>query len=178
MKLVTILVMLLLITACAVESDVQTSDAPAPTPTHTVTPTATATPEPVTDRTVLLEEFAQTWGDAIAKQEWAFAHALYPDEFKEKCPQLDFAGLMTFVWAFAGYPDDLEFRVDEVRIDGDKGWVDGSYHKNGVTIDILPSDDEEADEQDVVWKDGKWSLYMSPDDLAVHKPCELETDEE
>ena len=43
MKLVTIFVMLLLLTACAVESDVQTSDAPAAPPTA-VPPTATPKP--------------------------------------------------------------------------------------------------------------------------------------
>ena len=47
MKLATILVMLLLITACAVESDVQTSDAPAPTPAPTTPPEPTATAVPI-----------------------------------------------------------------------------------------------------------------------------------
>ena len=47
MKLVTILVMLLLITACAVESDVQTSDAPPPTPAPTTPPEPTATAVPI-----------------------------------------------------------------------------------------------------------------------------------
>ena len=47
MKLVTILVMLLLITACAVESDVQTSDAPPPTSAPPTAVPPTATPKPI-----------------------------------------------------------------------------------------------------------------------------------
>ena len=199
MKLVTILVMLTLTIAACGDGGNGPASAPEPTstliplpathvPTPTPEPTATpiptsppvstATPEPVIDRAVLLEEFAQVFGNAIAKQEWALAHALYPDEFKRKCPQLEFATLMTFVWDFAGYPEDLEYRVDDLQIDGDDGWVDSSYLKDGLIIDILPSDDEEDHGPWAVWVDGEWSIYMSPDDLAADEPCSLETSEE
>ena len=47
MKLVTILVMLLLITACGGQADVQTSDAPAPTSAPPTAVPPTATPKPI-----------------------------------------------------------------------------------------------------------------------------------
>ena len=47
MKLATIFVMLLLITACGGQADVQTSDAPAPTSAPPTAVPPTATPKPI-----------------------------------------------------------------------------------------------------------------------------------
>ena len=152
---------------------------PTPLPaTPTPAPTASPTPEPTvpdsgqdTDREALLEAFAQRWGDAMAMREWAFAHGLYPDEFRERCTVTDFAALMTSVWAFYGVPEGATYVVEGVRVDGDHGWVDGHYEKDGVQMDLDTDGDVEPE---AVWWDGEWAFYLSPAQLAEGNLCALD----
>ncbi len=145
-------------------------------PAPTSTPTATPEPTPIStaqdpDRAALLKEFAQLGGDAMAKREWAFVHALYPDEFKAKCSLGDFAGLMTFAWAFSGIPEGVAYVVEGVTIDGDQGRVESYFEKDGVQIEL---DDDGDEEPDFIWQDSKWVAYVSPEDLAEEDPCSLD----
>ena len=103
-----------------------------PTPTVAATPTPTDTAQD-SDRATLLKDFAQLGGDAMAKREWAFVHAFFPDEFRAKCSLGDFAALMTFGWAFLGIPEDSSYVLDGMRIDGDNGWIDSHLEKDGGT---------------------------------------------
>ena len=152
---------------------------PTPLPaTPTPAPTASPTPEPTvpdsgqdTDREAPLEAFAQRWGDAMAMREWAFAHGLYPDEFRERCTVTDFAALMTSVWAFYGVPEGATYVVEGVRVDGDHGWVDGHYEKDGVQMDLDTDGDVEPE---AVWWDGEWAFYLSPAQLAEGNLCALD----
>ena len=139
-----------------------------------VATTVAATPSPTAqdpDRAALLKEFAQRWGDAMAKREWAFVHALYPDEFKAKCSLGDFAGLMTFAWAFSGIPEGVAYVVEGVTVDGDQGRVESYFEKDGVQIEL---DDDGDEEPDFIWRDGKWTVHVSPEDLAEEDPCSLD----
>ena len=154
------------------------SATPEPTtvPTGTKVPT-TATPESTPtqdiDRVALLEEFAQLRGDALANREWAFLYAFFPDEFKAKCTGIDFAALMNFFWAFAGIPEGVTFVLEEVRVKGDQGWVEGRIEKDGVEIDFF--DDDGDDEPDSIWQGDKWTIYQSPEELAEEDPCSLDS---
>ena len=148
------------------------TDTPVPSPTVEPTPTSTATDtaqDP--DRAALLKDFAQLGGDAMAKREWAFVHALYPDEFKAKCSLGDFAGLMTFAWAFSGIPEGVAYVVEGVTVDGDQGRVESYFEKDGVQIEL---DDDGDEEPDFIWRDGKWTVHVSPEDLAEEDPCSLD----
>ncbi len=153
-----------------VESLLPTNTPFSPTaePTPTSTPTATAQDS---DRATLLKEFAQRWGDAMAKREWASVYALSPDNFKAKCSLGDFAGLMTFGWAFLGIPEDSSYVIEEVSVDGDDGRVASYFEKDGVQIEF---DDDGDIEPDAIWRDGEWIFYQSPEDLAEEDPCSLD----
>ena len=72
----------------------------------------------------------------MAKREWAVVHALYPDEFKAKCTWTDYAGMMTFAWAFAGIPEGVTYVVKGVTVDGDQGRVQAYLEKDGVQIEL------------------------------------------
>ena len=152
---------------------------PTPLPsTPTSVPTASPPPEPavpaagqISDRAALLEAFAQRWGDAMAMREWAFARGLYPDEFRDRCTVTDFAALMTAVWAFYGVPEGLTYVVEVVRVDGDHGWVDGHYERDGVQMDLDTDGDVEPE---AVWRDGEWAFYLSPAQLAEENLCALD----
>ena len=163
------LLILLVAVACGTE-------APEPTATTESMATGAATPTPTAtaqdpDRAALLKDFAQLGGDAMAKREWAFVHALYPDEFKAKCSLGDFAGLMTFAWAFSGIPEGVAYVVEGVTVDGDQGRVQAYLEKDGVQIEL---DDDGDEEPDFIWRDGKWTLYVSPEELAEEDPCSLD----
>ena len=158
--------------SAAISATAPPTDTPVPSttaePTPTQAPTATAQ-DP--DRAVLLKEFAQLGGDAMAKREWAFVHALHPDEFKAKCTWNDYAGMMTFVWAFAGIPEGVAYVVKGVTVDGDQRRVQAYLEKDGVQIEL---DDDGDEEPDFIWRDGKWTVHVSPEDLAEEDPCSLD----
>ena len=156
-------------------------DTPGATSVPTVTPEAAAvhqapTPEPTppqsSDRAALLEEAGRTSGNALAKREWLLAHALYPDEFKAKCSGGEFAALMTYAWGFLGIPENVTFVLEEVRVDGDEGWVEARFEKDGVEIKL--GEKSVDDEPSFIWKDGKWVYFVSPEELAKDNPCSLD----
>ena len=138
-------------------------------------PSATRAPEPTPepDRMSLLQEVAEA--DALAFEEghWLVLYARYPDEFKEKCTSSDFAFVMMFALSLWGMPDDFSASVETVRIEGDQGWVDIRFEKDGLELEI-----EEDDTPSYLWRDGEWVAYVSPEDMLEDKPCDLswETD--
>ena len=142
------------------------------------TPTPTATPEPTPistaqdpDRAALLKEFAQLGGDAFARREWAIVHALYPDEFRAKCSLGEFAAMTAFLFAFAGIPEDITYVFESARVEGNHGYIDSHYAKDGLEIDL--GGEEEADPH-ALWRDGEWTVYQSPEDLAEEDPCSFD----
>ena len=54
----------------------------------------------------------------MAEREWAFVHALYPEEFREKCAQEDFPWMMGVVWPLLGVPEDAAYALEGVRVGG------------------------------------------------------------
>ena len=156
-----------------VESPLPTNTPFSPTAEATATPTPTDTAQD-SDRATLLKEIAQLRGDATARSEWAIVHAFSPDEFRAKCSLGDFAALMTFARAFLGIPEDSSYVLDGVRIDGDNGWIDSHWEKDGVPFHV--DDDEGAtdEEPEWVWQDSKWVAYVSPEELAKEDPCSLD----
>ena len=152
--------------------------AASPTIEQVSTPTPTATPEPTPistaqdpDRAALLKEFAQLGGDAFARREWAIVHALYPDEFRAKCSLGEFAAVTAFLFAFAGIPEDITYVFKSARVEGNHGYIDSHYAKDGLEIDL--GGEEEADPH-ALWQDGKWTVYQSTEDLAEEDPCSLD----
>ena len=133
-----------------------------------------STPTQDIDRVALLEEFAQLTGDALANREWAFLYAFLPDEFKAKCTGPDFAALTIWAWEFAGIPEGVTYVLEEVRVNGDQGWVKGRIEKDGVEIDFFDFDDDGDDEPNWIWQGDKWTLYQSPEQLAEEDPCSLD----
>ena len=108
---------------------------------------------------------------AHVKGEWAFTYGLESEEFQESCTLNDYVALMTFVWAFYGVPEGSTYVLDGVRIEGDHGWVDSHLEKDGVRMDL----DTDGDfEPEVVWRDGAWVFYLSPEDLAKENLCSLD----
>ena len=158
---------------------------PTPTPTvdevtNTPTPTATPTSTPTdtaqdSDRATLLKEFAQLGGDAFARREWAIVHALYPDEFRAKCSLGEFAAMTAFLVAFAGIPEDITYVFESARVEGNHGYIDSHYAKDGLEIDF--GGEEETDPH-ALWQDGEWTVYVSPEELAEEKPCSLDSTDE
>ena len=152
-----------------------------PTPTPTVdevtnTPTPTATPEPTAevDRAALLSQVGTVAGGALAKREWALLRSFYPDEYKAKCSLEDFAVLLTFAWSFWGIPEGASYVLDGVRIDGDNGWTDSHWEKDGVSFDLDDDESVTDEEPGWVWQDSKWVVYVSPEVLGEENPCSLE----
>ena len=43
--------------------------------------------------------------------------------------------------------------------------------KDGVQIEL---DDDGDEESDFIWRDGKWTIYVSPEELAKENPCSLD----
>ena len=160
---------LLVLAACGDGGD---GPAPPPEPTSTMvppsaTPIPTPTPEP--DRVQLLEDFFQKRGDAVVKQEWALLYAYQPKAFNANCDLADFVGGLIVYWSLIGLPDGLVYVVDAVRADGDIGWAEGHFEKDGLTIETGLEDDDGDDDpgdHDAVWQDGKWQLYMTDEQIA------------
>ena len=169
--------LVLLGAACASEAPdpmVDIASTVYPTVVPTAPPTSEAAPltEPTPpDRAALLEDFSRMGGEAMAKREWAFVHALYPEEFREKCAQEDFAWMMGVVWSLLGVPEDAAYVLDGVWVGGDYGWIDSHYEQAGVLIEV---GNVEKDYPGFVWRDGGWMLHVSPRDLARDNPCSLD----
>ena len=175
------------------------TNTPEPTATITPVPTATAvqeaptmvpltaTPEltPATpppspssqpivqepDRVALLEELALRTGNATVRGEWAFSYGLQSEEFQERCTLNDYVALLTVAWAFYGVPEGSTYVLDGVRIEGDYGWIDAHFEKDGVEMNLDTDDDVEPE---VIWRDGAWAFYLSPQDMAKENLCSLD----
>ena len=143
-----------------------------PAPTQPPTPPPTMVPTQGSDKAALLERTTEILVNAFVNQEWILMHGLYPDEFKAKCSATEFAGVMTFFWSFLGVPEDINAVVEDVRVDGNNAWVDIRFEKDGVEIEI--GEDSAEDEPAFVWEDGRWVIYVLPEDLAEDDPCSLD----
>ena len=108
---------------------------------------------------------------AIEKREWAKLYSLYPEEYREKCPFTDFAGMMIFGVMFLGLSDGMSVTVRSTRIDGDEAYVDYRWEQDGVELTL----GEDTGEPAFVWTDGVWVSYVSPEDLAEENPCSLDS---
>ncbi len=142
--------------------------------TRPITPTATTEPTAEVDRAALLSQVGTVAGGALAKREWALLRSFYPDEYKANCSLEDFTVLLTFAWSFWGMPEGASFVLDGVRIDGDNGWTDSHWEKDGVPFDLDDDEGVTDEEPGWVWQDSKWVVYVSPEVLAEENPCSLE----
>ena len=120
-----------------------------------------------------LRQTAETFAEAFAAGEWAVVHAMYPKDYKDRCPFGDFIGLITFAKVFLGIPDDMTANVESVRVEGDLGWADIRYEKDGVELDF--DTDENPDRPDFAWDGSRWFPYQSPEEMSEEEPCALES---
>ena len=142
-----------------------------PTPASTAIPTLTPGPS----REALLREFALTWGNAFAIRDWASVHSTYSDDFRSKCPVSEFAEWVAFLNDNAiGVPEGATYVLDSVMIEGDYGWVNSYFVKDGRQI-FHDEDQNMANEPaEAVWRNSKWGTITSPELLAQEQPCSLE----
>ena len=52
-------------------------------------------------------------------------------------------------------------KVDEVRVDGDQGWVTSHFEHDGEEIDIGAEEEPTFE-----WQDSEWVSYVSPEEMA------------
>jgi hypothetical protein len=88
-------------------------------------------------------------------------------EFRDKCPFVDFVGVLTRSKAFLGDISEAEVVVDDVRIEESRGFVDSHIELDGV--EIISSDDEDHFPDYWIVEDGEWK---STDDHPT--PCDPE----
>lgn len=139
-----------------------------------VTPTPSPSSHPTVqkpDRVSLLEELALRAGNASVKGEWAFTYRLKSEEFQERCTLNDYVALMTVAWAFYGVPEGSTYVLDGVRIEGDYGWIDSHLENDAVRMNLDTDGDVEPE---VIWRDGAWVFYLSPQDMAKENLCSLD----
>ena len=60
-------------------------------------------------------------------------------------------------------------KVDEVRVDGDQGWVTSHFEHDGEEIDIGAEEEPTFE-----WQDSEWVSYVSPEEMAEENPCSLD----
>ncbi len=133
-------------------------------------PTVQVAAEP--DRTELLSHTADISAQAWANGEWLTLHALFPDEFKAKCSGSDFAGMMFIGMSVVGMPEGATATIENVRVEGDEGFADIEFYKDGLKLDLFDEDTED-DIPAFLWQDNRWTGYVSPEEMAKDKPCEL-----
>lgn len=132
----------------------------------TAKPGATVAP----DRLALLEEAAMETGIAIAEKDWATLYLSYPEAFRDKCPAPDFLAMWTFIEVFGEMPDGLAFTLHRVWIEGDLGYVEGTWSKDGVA---WGEDSEGEPDPAFTWIDGAWITWVSPEEMEKDNPCEI-----
>ena len=141
----------------------------------TAAPEPTNEPTPVTDRLALLHDASLALGTTIAEKDWATLYLSHPEEYRAKCPAPDFLKMWTFIEVFGEMPDGLTFTLHRVWIEGDLGYGDGEWDKDGV---IWGEDAGEDRDPLFEWVDGAWVMYISPEEMAKENPCEITFDDE
>ncbi len=157
-----------------------------PTLTYTVTPTEvppTATPTPILDRRAMLETDANFAVEALLSRDPAkhtALHEFYPPEFQAKCDANEFADMMLAVVslaeAYAGGLDGLDYVLDEIRIEGDLGFVTYYLERDGKAVELFGGGIADSN-LFAVWRIDHWEAWVSPELLAKDKPCEIDLDQ-
>lgn len=171
---------------CASESGTTPQPVTLPTSTPVLTQ-PTATPEPTltsvpaqtsqdTEREDALREAAITYGDAYGMRDWSTVHSYKSDYFQTKCPLADFAEFATFINDNdpSGVPMGATYVLEGVRVEGNYGWVDGHYEKDGFSIYQDVNQNQPDEPAEVAWVDGKWVDIDDPEFLSQEAPCDIE----
>jgi hypothetical protein len=88
-------------------------------------------------------------------------------EFRDKCPFGDFVSQLAIVKAVLGDISEAEAAVDDVRIEGSRGFVDSHLELDGVEIVNSAEDDDHFPDYWIL-EDGEWkSMVDGP------APCEV-----
>ena len=113
---------------------------------------------------------------AVAMQDWATVYKAYPDEFKAKCPLSEYASYVDFINDASEYgiPEGATYVIDDVRIQGDYGWVYSHFVKDGRQIFHDTNEHASNEPAEAVWLDGEWELVTDPEFLEMERPCSLE----
>ena len=138
------------------------------------TDTPSIEPPPAPDRLALLEDAAMLLGNTVAEKDWATLYLSYPQDFRAKCPAPDFLQMWVFIEVFGEMPDGLTFTLHRVWIEGEYGYVDAEWVKDGVAWGF---DEEGEPDPSFVWVDSAWAVYVSPEEMAKDDPCEIALDE-
>ena len=139
------------------------SDKPSPA-AGTSSPAASATAKPPADEKDLRSHEAELRDAATAWQKSLFTagavktYSYFADDFKDKCPLDDFAGLVALVKVFLGdvKDDDIEVEITGIRYEGGKAFVDSTGTINGD--ELSPDDDDEEYPEYWVRQDGDWKV--------------------
>jgi hypothetical protein len=94
-----------------------------------------------------LREAGQASAQAIVDGDAVRAYSFFHESFKEKCPLNDYTAALTVLRGFYGESlEDAEVEVIDVRIDGNKGYIDGDATLDGRSLGI--DDDDPNDIND------------------------------
>jgi len=138
---------LLLLAGCAEATPTPTptsTPVPTPTPIPTSTPTPTSAPaptvvsQPTASDTEVIEGLALKISNAVIERDYALIYEYMPEEFKATCDSTtwNFASLnIASVAPWAGdNREALECRVSEVRVEGQRAWVDVDVYEGDTKL--------------------------------------------
>ena len=117
-----------------------------------------------------------TSGNAFAMRDWATVYSPYPNEFKNKCSVSEFAEWASFVNDNDpnGIPQGATYVLEGVIIEGDYGWVNSHFVKDGRQIYHDADQYTMNEPAEVVWTGERWENIIPPEFLAQERPCSLE----
>jgi hypothetical protein len=131
----TILAVFLLV-GCAKATPTVT---PSPTPTPVPTSTPTPTPEPMPSETDIVGELALAVGKSFVEGDYAGVHSHMLPSYQAACDPEMFTAIRNV--ADANYPvlaefnrETLECRVSDVRVEGQRAWVDIDVYQDGTKV--------------------------------------------
>ena len=113
---------------------------------------------------------------ATAKREWATQYQFFSDEFKEKCSLSDFSRFLAFANDVSerSIPEGANYIIDDIKIQGDYGWVYSYFVKDGRQIFHDENEHEPNEPAETVWRNDAWGMVIDPEFLEPERPCSLE----
>jgi hypothetical protein len=126
-----------------------------------------------------LREAGQASAQAIVVGDAVKAYSFFHKSFKEKCSLNDYTAALAVLRAFYGESlEDAEVVVIDIRVEGNKGYIDGDATVDGRSLgvdDDDPNDITDDQPEDAwLWEDGKWWQGAFEPDPA---PCDIGTQE-
>ena len=160
---------------------------PTQTPTNTSGPSMTSevailsptsTPKLIPDKLGRLRVAAIRVGRLLLSKDpikYAALYNFFPSELRAKCTVGEFSEFtlagITLAETYLGSFDDLVYVLDEVRIEGELGFVTSHLERHGKVVDFGVITGAETS---FVWRDDRWEIWLSPEFQAQAHPCAIE----